>query len=311
MECTALTLHADAKTRSKARPRKRKRSPSVILHPAPPPKRDRRSKRLRSKANPCLLGAGASASSSSSGSKLSIANPRGHYDVLGIPRTATKADVRAAYRRLALLTHPDKGGRPEDFLKVVSSWETLADEVARAEYDQDCDIEGCGDGQGVEIATEAEATPIDKDKITLGLARAALLSLLSSQPDSWKAALERLDNDVITSLKDCLLNRHGIAKRRSKQIVKTDGADFPRDVAPPRSLPEGWKCIEKIYHSGAQQGLTYLRYESPWHSTEVCSMRQVIVADAKRKGIDPEVALEQHGHDRGRAPEGPHREDIG
>mmetsp|Transcript_35713 Transcript_35713/g.102624 ORF Transcript_35713/g.102624 Transcript_35713/m.102624 type:complete len:134 (-) Transcript_35713:63-464(-) len=35
------------------------------------------------------------------------------YEVLGVPRDADDAAVRAAYRRCALLAHPDKGGSEE------------------------------------------------------------------------------------------------------------------------------------------------------------------------------------------------------
>lgn len=35
---------------------------------------------------------------------------RCHYEVLELPRTATFDEVKAAYRRLALVHHPDKNG---------------------------------------------------------------------------------------------------------------------------------------------------------------------------------------------------------
>jgi curved DNA-binding protein CbpA len=38
--------------------------------------------------------------------------------VLGVPESATVAEVRAAFRRLALATHPDRGGDPGAFMRV-------------------------------------------------------------------------------------------------------------------------------------------------------------------------------------------------
>ena len=64
---------------------------------------------------------------------------RCHYDVLELPRTATVDDVKAAYRRLALIHHPDKnGGTPEStdrFRTIQTAYSILTDENERAWYD--------------------------------------------------------------------------------------------------------------------------------------------------------------------------------
>ena len=54
--------------------------------------------------------------------------PRGHYDVLGISRAAAASDVRRAYRQMALKTHPDKGGKAEEFRSVFTAFEVLSDQ---------------------------------------------------------------------------------------------------------------------------------------------------------------------------------------
>ena len=61
-----------------------------------------------------------------------------HYEVLGIETTATKRDVKAAYRDLACLLHPDKCAETdaaEAFKKVNEAQETLSDDARRAVYD--------------------------------------------------------------------------------------------------------------------------------------------------------------------------------
>lgn len=66
------------------------------------------------------------------------------YDVLGIGRGASAADIRSAYLRAALATHPDKRvcATEEDkqraneaFNAVVTAGRTLSDPSARARYD--------------------------------------------------------------------------------------------------------------------------------------------------------------------------------
>jgi hypothetical protein len=45
--------------------------------------------------------------------------------VLGVPAQATADDIRQAFRRRALATHPDRGGDRTSFELVVLAFETL------------------------------------------------------------------------------------------------------------------------------------------------------------------------------------------
>jgi DnaJ-class molecular chaperone len=58
-----------------------------------------------------------------------------HYVILGVDKNASEANIKKAYHKLALVTHPNKGGKEENFKKVVAAYEVLSDEVSRAEYD--------------------------------------------------------------------------------------------------------------------------------------------------------------------------------
>jgi DnaJ homolog subfamily A member 2 len=57
------------------------------------------------------------------------------YDVLGVPKDASADAIRAAYRKLALKHHPDKGGDPEKFKEISKANEVLSDEGRRKMYD--------------------------------------------------------------------------------------------------------------------------------------------------------------------------------
>lgn len=65
-----------------------------------------------------------------------VSPARTHYEVLGINRDATVAEVKSAYRRAARMTHPDQGGDAAQFRLVSLAYQTLSDPSARATYDR-------------------------------------------------------------------------------------------------------------------------------------------------------------------------------
>jgi len=61
-----------------------------------------------------------------------------HYAMLGVHRGATRAELRRAYRLLALKLHPDRAGYGSTmmFQRVAEAYRVLYDPVTRAEYDR-------------------------------------------------------------------------------------------------------------------------------------------------------------------------------
>ena len=65
-----------------------------------------------------------------------------HYDVLGVDRSASYDDVRAAYRRAARRHHPDAGGEAatgERMAALNEAWRVLGHRDLRREYDRTLD----------------------------------------------------------------------------------------------------------------------------------------------------------------------------
>ena len=69
-----------------------------------------------------------------------MSQKRDYYEVLGISKNATEAEIKKAYRKLALQYHPDKN--PDDaqaeekFKEAAEAYEILSDANKKARYDQ-------------------------------------------------------------------------------------------------------------------------------------------------------------------------------
>lgn len=66
-------------------------------------------------------------------------NKRDFYDVLGVSKTASEAEIKRNYRKLALQYHPDRNkasDASEKFKEVTEAYEVLSDSKKKATYDQ-------------------------------------------------------------------------------------------------------------------------------------------------------------------------------
>src|SRR6185503_12274297 len=65
---------------------------------------------------------------------------RDYYEVLGVARDAAEADLKKAYRRLAMKHHPDRNpGNPDaeaQFKEAKEAYEVLSDKEKRTAYDR-------------------------------------------------------------------------------------------------------------------------------------------------------------------------------
>ncbi|PGG96968.1 hypothetical protein GX51_07573 [Blastomyces parvus] len=63
-----------------------------------------------------------------------------YYDVLGVPPNASEIDIKKAYRKLAIITHPDKNPGDETaherFQAIGEAYQVLSNEQLRKQYDK-------------------------------------------------------------------------------------------------------------------------------------------------------------------------------
>lgn len=58
-----------------------------------------------------------------------------YYSILGITKNASNDEIKKAYRKMASIHHPDRGGNKEKFQEIQAAYDTLADPQKKAEYD--------------------------------------------------------------------------------------------------------------------------------------------------------------------------------
>ena len=68
-----------------------------------------------------------------------MATKRDYYDILGVSKNATAAELKSSYRKLALEWHPDRNKSPEaetKFKEINEAYQVLSDPKKKATYDQ-------------------------------------------------------------------------------------------------------------------------------------------------------------------------------
>lgn len=70
---------------------------------------------------------------------------RDYYEVLEVPKNASKDEIKKAFRKLAHKYHPDRGGDEEKFKELNAAYQVLSDDNKRRQYDQFGNVfEGAG-----------------------------------------------------------------------------------------------------------------------------------------------------------------------
>jgi len=83
-----------------------------------------------------------------------------HYETLGVPQTATAAEIRSAYRKIVLKHHPDRSKDPRSpaiFMAATAAWDVLSEAGQKLRYDESLDAKVHAEAERVRKASHAGA----------------------------------------------------------------------------------------------------------------------------------------------------------
>jgi curved DNA-binding protein CbpA len=138
------------------------------------------------------------------------------YAILGVAKTASKAAIKSAYRKLAKAFHPDKpNGNAEKFDEATKAYDVLSDDVKRARYDQTGE-------------TEEPEDPITPQAISMLL---SVVGSIMGEPDIlyhdpipfFRSSLEEMKSNAIKAGAEARKKADHLIKVRARFKLKTPG----------------------------------------------------------------------------------------
>ena len=130
------------------------------------------------------------------------------YETLGVKRSATAAQVKKAFRRLAAKLHPDANPGDDSVVPkyhaVVAAYEVLSDPARRAEYDRT--------GQ---VPRQAQSD----DVVLLNVIAPALLQVLQSLQDGLSVRSPKTV-DVVREIRDLITRQRQGHEREQAELQK-------------------------------------------------------------------------------------------
>lgn len=136
------------------------------------------------------------------------------YEVLGVEPDATVGVIRAAYRKIAMVAHPDRGGEAARFAEVSAAYELLVDASRRKRFDETGLTAATVDAEGAMLTEVAQLVlaAVDSGDVEredlLGKITAALRGGIQDSRKRVEAALSAIDK----------------RERAAKRFPRKDGA---------------------------------------------------------------------------------------
>jgi molecular chaperone DnaJ len=185
---------------------------------------------------------------------------KNHYQVLDIPVNASLSEIKKAYRRLALVFHPDKHPDPmiaiPKFNEIKDAYQVLVDPTRRREYDREFQFQKY---QQKEAPLASEADQV------LQLCKELWVSIKKQDPF-------RMDQDFLYYQITQLLSSHHIRllNNKANPILDQEIIVYLMDCSQAlpfdkkRHLAQTWQMIARDNVENLARIQTYLKQAQIW-----------------------------------------------
>jgi curved DNA-binding protein CbpA len=162
-----------------------------------------------------------------------VNDPRGYYARLGVAKTATAADIKAAFHERAKALHPDTGELQDGvaFQALAEAYEVLGNFARRTDYDQRWE------GQTLEWLPRSDPAPVPRPRSSRRWALAGLVLLLAAGALSV-VHFARTDRDTRSVIPQYQSAEPSGPPALSRADAETDAA-VAETLAPPVSRKAG------------------------------------------------------------------------
>jgi len=147
------------------------------------------------------------------------------YEILGVERTASAVEIKAAYRRAASKAHPDRQGGSEDEMKAVQhAYDVLSDAARRQQYD----ATGSTDNSN---SIEAQAVMMLADAFRQCVEHYLSGNSDGSDPiDLIRAGIRHAMNENHTIIAKCAIDARTLAAKRKTVKHKGRGSNVHESI---------------------------------------------------------------------------------
>lgn len=155
------------------------------------------------------------------------------YELLDVPRNASKLDIRRAYRRISAEKHPDKNPGDEKaaeyFRKISSAYEILLNDANRAQYNDFLDNPGKYWRFLMENATEVYAPKSNVILVVTGIIGVFTLVQWLNMTYTYKQTLHRTreSREFQQKVSALLKSKQAASKEEAENMIDVVGLKEP------------------------------------------------------------------------------------